>query len=501
MKEIRQFDVVVLGGGLAGIYTALNIDESLTVGMFLKDGMLSGSSQLAQGGICAEVDSTEELLVGHIEDTMKAGSFVNNYDAVEVLVREAEENISRLTNLGVNFDKDEKGNLLRTMEGGHRNRRILHAGKDATGACVMNDLRNTLKTKENIKVFEGEMAIELLHNDNKALGVIVINHLNEEIYVLANRIVLATGGIGGIYKNSTNDKISVGDGIAMAKRANVEISNMEFVQFHPTALYEEEKIGQKFLISEAVRGEGAYLKNIEGVRFMEKYTPQLELAPRDIVSQSIYREMFDTWSDHVYLDITHKDKDFLMQRFPTIYKKCQECKIDMATDFIPVQPVEHFICGGITTDLYGRTSMENLYAVGECANSGVHGANRLASNSLLECVVFGKRAADQINNDKSKFGKIDVILPDMKLESKPFNFKSIRVEIREVMDKYVFIVRTLEGLEIAKKIIQRHYDNLVKINVLSRYYYETLNMVTVALMIIDAAIERKESIGSHYRVN
>ncbi len=500
MKEIRQFDVVVLGGGLAGIYTALNIDPKLNVGMFIKDKIEKGSSVLAQGGIAAEMEYNKELFAQHVEDTLKAGSYFNKIEAVDVLVEEAADNINRLIKLGVRFDLDENGKLLMGMEGGHKSRRILHSGGDATGSCVMSDLRNALFKRENIKIFEEEMAIEILHNDNKALGVIVINHDNEEIYVLANKIVMATGGIGGIYKNSTNDKISVGDGIALAKRANVKISNMEFVQFHPTALYDEETVGQKFLISEAVRGEGAILKNIEGNRFMEKYSPQLELAPRDVVSQSIYREMFDTWSDHVYLDITHKSKDFLEKRFPTIYKKCLEAGFDMSKDLIPVAPVEHFMCGGVTTDLFGKTSMENLYAVGECADSGVHGANRLASNSLLECIVFGYRVALDINKYKDDFGKIDVILPDIMRVNKPFNFKSIRVEIREVMDKYASIVRTTEGLEIAKKILQRHYDNLVKINVLSRYYYETMNMVTVAVLIVDAAINRKDSLGSHYRV-
>ena len=354
----------------------------------------------------------------------------------------------------------------------------------------------------NIDVFEDEMAIEILHNDNKALGVIVINQQNEEVYVLANKIVLATGGIGGIYKKSTNEKIACGDGIAMAHRAGVIIKNMEFVQFHPTGFYVEDQIGKTFLISEAVRGEGGILRNIEGVRFMEKYDKErMELAPRDVVSQAIHREMFDTWSDHVYLDITHKSKEYLMQRFPTIYKHCLDNGVDISKDYIPVAPVEHFLCGGIETDVYGHTSMNNLYAVGECANTGVHGANRLASNSLLECIVFGNRVAEDINKSKSTFGKIDVVLPDMVFTHKKYNFKDIRVEIRDVMSKYGFIVRKEDDLELAKKLLSKHYANLKKINVFSRYYYETLNMVTVALIIIEQALERKESIGCHFRLD
>lgn len=502
MKEIKQFDVVILGGGLAGIYTALNLDASLHVGLFVKDAIERGSSNLAQGGIAAEVNWDENKIQEHYEDTMRAGSYLNDPVATRVLVEEAGKNIKRLLEIGVQFDTNEDGSLVTTLEGGHRSRRILHAGGDDTGAHMMHDLRNTLNQHKNIDVYEDEMAIELLHNDNKALGVIVINQQNEEVYVLANKIILATGGIGGIYKKSTNEKIACGDGIAMAHRAGVKIKNMEFVQFHPTGFYVEDQIGKTFLISEAVRGEGGILRNIEGLRFMEKYDKErMELAPRDVVSQAIHREMFDTWSDHVFLDITHKPKEFLIKRFPTIYNHCLEYGIDISKDYIPVAPVEHFLCGGIDTDAYGHTSMENLYAIGECANTGVHGANRLASNSLLECIVFGGRVAEEINHAKDSFGKIDVVLPDMVFTHKKYNFKDIRVEIRDVMSKYVFIVRKEEDLLLAKKLLTRHYNNLKKINVFSRYYYETINMVTVALLIINQALERKESIGCHCRLN
>ncbi len=502
MKNYREFDVVILGAGLAGIYTALNLDRTLKIGIFVKDKIEKGSSNLAQGGIAAEVDFDEAKIEEHFEDTLRAGSYLNNKDAVRVLVNEAGDNIRNLISLGVNFDKDENGELVKTLEGGHRSRRILHAGGDATGASVMFDLRNKLKTYTNIEVFENEMAFQIIKDDNKAIGIVAINPNNEAVYVFANKIIIATGGIGGIYKNSTNEKFACGDGIALAYRAGIKISNMEFVQFHPTGLYEEEKRGQRFLISEAVRGEGAILRNIEGARFMDKYDPErMELAPRDVVSQAIYREMFDTWSDHVYLDIRHKTKDFLIHRFPTIYDKCKSIGIDMSKDLIPVSPIEHFLCGGIDVDLIGHTSLENVYAVGECAYTGVHGANRLASNSLLECIVFAKRISDEINANMASFKKRIVKFPYEGGEPRKFNFKSIRVEIRDIMDKYVSIVRTSDGLDIAKKIIERHYNNLKKINVLSRYYFETLNMATVALIIINCAIARKESIGCHYRVN
>lgn len=502
MKTVKEFDVIILGAGLAGIYTALNLDSDLKVAIFVKDKIDVGSSNLAQGGIAAEVIFDEENIKQHLEDTMRAGSYINDIEATKILVNEAPKAIEKMVELGVAFDKDSNGQFIKTLEGGHRSKRILHAGGDATGACVMKDLRTTLHKRKNIKVFEEEMAFHIIKENDKAIGVVTINQKNDITYAFANKIVIATGGLGGIYKNSTNVKIACGDGIALAYRANIKVKNMEFVQFHPTGLYEEDKQGQRFLISEAVRGEGAILRNIEGVRFMEKYDKErMELAPRDVVSQSIYREMFDTWSDHVYLDITHKSKEYLMKRFPTIYDKCLSIGIDMSKDYIPVAPIEHFLCGGIDVDTWGHTSLENVYAVGECANTGVHGANRLASNSLLECIVFGGRIALEINQLKNNFEPVEMNIPEIPLEEKNFNFKSIRVEIREVMDKYVSIVRTKEGLEIAKRIIERHYNNLLKIKVLSKYYYETLNMATCALLIINSAILRKDSIGCHYRIS
>ena len=488
MKKTLEYDVVILGGGLAGIYTALNLDKELSVAILVKDKIEKGSSNLAQGGIAAEVEFNEDKIEEHYEDTLKAGSYLNNKDATRVLVNEAGYNIKNLISLGVNFDRDSNGELVKTLEGAHRSRRILHAGGDATGAKVMADLRETLAKRENITVYEDEMAFEIIKKNKKAVGLIAINQANEPVYFFSKRIVIATGGVGGIYKNSTNEKFAVGDGIALAYRAGITIKDMEFVQFHPTGLYEEEKQGQRFLISEAVRGEGAILKNIE-------------LAPRDVVSQAIYREMFDTWSDHVYLDITSKSKEFLMKRFPTIYEKCLSIGVDMSRDLIPVAPIEHFLCGGIKTDLDGHTNLGNVYAVGECADTGVHGANRLASNSLLECLVFGNRVAKDINQNVSPLDKCYKVYPLVNEDFKKYNFKAIRTEIREIMDKYVSIVRTKEGLEIAKKIIETHYKNLIQLEVMSRYYYETLNMVTCALIIINAAISRPKSIGCHYIIN
>lgn len=496
--EKKKYDVLIIGGGLAGLYVSLNLKSSLKVAIVIKDTLQINNSTLAQGGIAAELSHSDEILSKHIEDTLRAGSNLNDCEATKTLVYEASQNIERLIELGVEFDTDKDGNLLLAQEGGHRGRRILRAGGDATGKELMRALKLRVHENENIDVFENSMATDLIVQDNKCYGANVIDTNNNVYDIIAAKTVIATGGLGAVYKNTTNPKIATGDGIAMASRANVICHNLEFIQFHPTGFYSETP-GQKFLISEAVRGEGAKLLNIEHERFMHKYDDRLELAPRDIVSQSIYREMYDTWSDHVYLDITHENKEFLMNRFPTIYSKLSENNIYMEKDLIPVSPVEHFSCGGIKIDINGKTSLENLYANGECACSGVHGANRLASNSLLECVVFGRKIAEDINNS-------DLYIPELKLEDveickKRYDFKAIRVEIRDVMEKYVGIVRSSEGLDLAKKIISKHFNNLSKTIVHSHYYYETLNMATTSLLIINAAINRKESIGCHYRID
>lgn len=494
----KSYDVLIIGGGLAGLYVALNLKTDLSIAIVVKDTLQINNSSLAQGGIAATLSQSDDVLIKHIEDTFKAGSNINDSLATKTLVYEAKENVEKLIEYGVEFDTDKEGNLLLAQEGGHRERRILRAGGDATGKEVMRALKIRINERKNIDVYEYSMATDLIVENNECVGATIIDNSNNLIDIIASKTVIATGGLGAIYKNTTNPKIATGDGIAMASRAGVICHNLEFIQFHPTGFYSE-KPGQKFLISEAVRGEGAKLLNIEYERFMQKYDSRLELAPRDIVSQSIYREMYDTWSDHVYLDIRHQSKEFLMERFPTIYEKLKENGIYMEKDLIPVAPVEHFSCGGIQIDIFGRTSLKNLYANGECACSGVHGANRLASNSLLECIVFGRKIAIDINEQ-------NLVRPNVKLEeidvcNKRYDFKAIRVEIRDVMEKYVGIVRSSEGLALAKKIISKHYNNLSKSVVHSHYYYETLNMATTSLLIIDAAINRKESLGCHYRID
>ena len=499
MKTINT-DIVIVGAGLAGLYTALNIDSTKRVDIIVKEDLNDTNSRLAQGGIAGELDINPSNLEAHIQDTLEAGSFLNDPEAVNVLVLEARPNIHKLIDFNVEFDRDELGNLLLTKEGGHSTRRILHAGGDSTGSDIMRALREECFKRENIHIHTNTMALDLLHHKNTCYGVSCLTDDNEIFSIISNYTVLASGGIGNIYGATTNSTSATADGIGLAYRANVKVEKMEFVQFHPTAFHNEySKHRQKFLISEAVRGEGAYLLNSEGSRFMEKYDTRNELAPRDKVSQSIYREMYDTWTDHVYLDARHLGSEFLEKRFPTIFKHLKKEGYDMGKNLVPVSPVQHFNVGGVKTDLIGKTSMNHLYANGECASNGVHGANRLASNSLLECIVFGFRIAEDINKNNVKKTPQNFIVT--KHNSYNYNYIPMKKKLGMLMDEYVGIVRKKEGLVLAKNQVSDMHQNLTKHPNNSKYYYEALNMVQTALIIINAAIERKESIGCHYRIN
>ncbi len=497
----NSYDIIIVGSGLAGLYTALNLDPHFNILVISKDEIEIGSSDLAQGGIAATLTTDKYDLASHIEDTLIAGASLNDLDALKILVSESKSNIERLMELGVNFDRSKDGELMFTREGGHNQRRILHAGGDATGREMMQALRHKVLNSENIDFIDNCMITDLMMHNNQCVGVRLIDSLNNFYQIRSSHTVLATGGIGNLYLNTTNPKIAKGDGIAVAYRAGAVINNMEFIQFHPTAFYDQSSSSTtRFLISEAVRGEGAYLRNIEGNRFMDKYDERMELAPRDIVSQSIYKEMYDTWSDFVYLDIRHKTKTYLVNRFPTIYKRLAEHGIQMEKDLIPVAPAEHYSLGGINIDLDGKTSVSHLYANGECSDTGVHGANRLASNSLLECVVFGRRIATHIN----EIGKTDIsdYSPVMvEVQTSSANFKAIRKELRHLMTQNVGIVRREQRLQNTKDILTNHFNNISKLNVMTKEYFITLNMIQVALLIVEGALKRKESIGCHFRID
>ncbi|MBS4537623.1 L-aspartate oxidase [Clostridium sp. D2Q-11] len=498
MKDIRQPDIVVIGSGISGLYTAINIDNSLNVLVLSKGTIENTNSILAQGGIAACLNKEHDFKL-YTNDTIVAGSKRNNMDALKTMILESKNNIDILIDLGVEFDKYKNNELKTTLEGGHSSRRILHAGGDATGKEVIYALRNKIENKSNIDLLHNSMVIDIKKESNYFSLELITN--DKFIKLTTSAVVIATGGIGGIYKNSTNPRIATGDGIALAYRLGCELDDLEYIQFHPTAFYSEE-VGEKFLISEAVRGEGAYLRNSNGERFMLDIHSRAELAPRDIVSRGIFNEMKKNNISHVFLDITHKDKNYLINRFPTIYNKCLAEGIDMAKDFIPVVPVEHYFIGGIKTDVEGKTNVKGIYACGECANTGVHGANRLASNSLLECIVFGMKVANHLNLN---FNRVplskSISVKNIKENIEDYEVETTKNNIRETMDKYVGIMRSKNNLYKAKDTIKEILNEVKKTNIKNKEYKELENMALIADLIVKSCINNKESIGCHYRIN
>lgn len=380
-------DVLIVGTGVAGLYTALNLEENLKILMLSKGKVDECNTNWAQGGISVARGYSDINLF--VEDTLKAGQYKNDIAAVKTLAEESIENINTLIEFGVDFDINNN-ELSFTREGAHTINRIVHY-KDKTGHRVEEILLNNIKSKKNITIYENCCLVDILKKDNICIGGVCIKD-NEQINIHSKIIVLATGGIGGIFKNSTNERIITGDGIAIGIRNKIKTKNINYIQFHPTSFYTEDINKRKFLISESLRGEGGKLINNQGKRFVN------ELLPRDVVSRCILEEEKKTKSKHVYLDVSFMPKDFLEERFPTIYEECLKNGVDISKEPIPVTPAQHYFMGGLDVDLYGRTSMKNLYAFGEVSCTGVHGANRLASNSLLEGLVFSKRGAEDINN-------------------------------------------------------------------------------------------------------
>ncbi len=498
LKDIIEdsYDVIIVGSGIAGLYVALNINEKFRVLVLSKDEITENNSNLAQGGIAASLYSKDDIRL-HIQDTLKAGSLYNNIKNVKTLVKESKNNIEKLIELGTNFDRDDEGKLSLTQEGSHSKKRVLHS-KDETGKEIIRALKSKIISKKNIDILTNTFAIDVLDYKGICIGILTKNKDEMKAY-LSKTTVLATGGIGQVYKNTTNSKVATGDGIAMAYRAGIDIIDMEFVQFHPTALHSISN-NNSFLISEAVRGEGAILRNNSGEAFMEKYHYLKDLAPRDIVARSILNEMLNDNSDHVFLDITHRGKAFIKNRFPNIYRKCMEKGIDMSKDYIPVSPVQHYIMGGIKVDDNGRTNMSALYCCGETSCTGVHGANRLASNSLLEGIVFGRRLAEELNRIISQIKvpedyEISTIKNYKKINEK--QIEKVKEDTKEIMNKYALIVRSKEelkeGLRLIKELIiilDGHYSEKIE-------YFECVNITLTAYMILTSALLRDTSLGSH----
>ena len=514
MGIIKNIDVLIIGSGAAGLTTALSLSKNLKVMVVSKRAMAEGNTYYAQGGISAVLDQ-QDSLESHIEDTLKAGAGLCEQTAVQQVINSGPESIEWLINLGMEFTRNSDQNKTDyhlTKEGGHSHRRVIHTA-DATGKALEFTLLDNVKARDNIEILEHHIAIDLItsnklgESQKRCLGAYFLDLKSEHVVgVQAKAVVMATGGAGKVYLYTSNPDVATGDGIAMAWRAGCRVANMEFIQFHPTCLYHPK--AKSFLITEAVRGEGGILRLPDGSRFMPNFDPQAELAPRDIVARAIDHEMKRLGSQCVYLDISHRSTEFIQEHFPTIYAKCLEFGIDITKEPIPVVPAAHYTCGGIMADQYAQTDIKDLYAVGEVAYSGLHGANRMASNSLLECLAYAKIATTQINKNIKNYADAPNI-PKWD-ESRVTNSDEEVVvshnwdELRRFMWDYVGIVRTTKRLQRAKRRvnllkheIREYYQNFRVTNDL----LELRNIVDVADLIIQAALQRKESRGLHFTLD
>ncbi|MEI7613049.1 MAG: L-aspartate oxidase [Betaproteobacteria bacterium] len=499
------FDILVIGSGLAGQSAALRLAETHKVGLISKRALEDSASSWAQGGIAAVLDS-QDSVEAHIQDTITAGAFLNDPKATRFVVENGRHSIDWLIEQGVPFTRDEAGFHL-TREGGHSARRVIHVA-DATGLAVQDTLTHKVRQHPNITILEQHIAIDLITGsklglaDNRCYGAYVLDNDSGEVVTIgAAHTLIATGGAGKVYLYTTNPDTSTGDGIAMAWRAGCRVANMEFIQFHPTCLYHPQ--AKSFLISEAVRGEGGILLLPDGTRFMPEHDPRAELAPRDVVARAIDFEMKKRGLDCVYLDISHKPADFLAEHFPNILARCLELGIDITREPIPVVPAAHYTCGGVVTDLKARTNIPGLYVAGEASCTGLHGANRLASNSLLECLVFGEAAAADI-----------LLQPEIKHPELP-EWDASRVsdpdeeiviahnwdELRRFMWDYVGIVRTTKRLQRAQhriRLLSREINEYYSNFRVSHDLIELRNLVVTADLIVRCALQRRESRGLHF---
>ncbi len=523
--EIKT-DFLIIGSGVAGLMFALKVAEFSKVAIVTKKGVMDTSTSKAQGGI-ASVFGTLDSFDLHIKDTLASGDGLCNREVVEMVVKNGPDRIRELIDLGVHFNLNEKEpskdaslRLDLGHEGGHSQKRIVHA-QDMTGQEVERTLVNHVKKHKKITIFEDHIAIDLITfstrmkrglvtttQEDHCCGAYVLDRNTNQVKTFSAKItLLATGGAGKVYLYTSNPDIATGDGIAMGYRAGAAVANLEFVQFHPTCLYHPD--AKNFLISEAVRGEGGILIDAAGTPFMEKYDPKKDLACRDVVARAIDTELKKSGDDSVFLDISHKDAEFIKKRFPNLYEKCLTFGIDMTKEPVPVVPAAHYMCGGVVTDMFGRTDIHGLYAVGETACTGLHGANRLASNSLLEALVYADRAAKQALRDMDAFDlKSSPELPAWDEVGTTDSDEGIMVshnwdEIRRFMWNYVGIVRSNKRLARAK----RRIENIQ--NEIQEYYWnfkvapdliELRNIATVAELIIKCAVHRKESRGLHYNI-
>ena len=523
MASNQPFDVVIIGGGIAGLSTALRLPEYMRVALFTKGQLGESNTRYAQGGLTVALgaDDSSEL---HAQDTVAAGAGLCDENAVGILTEEAPEAVRWLIARGVQFDRAQPGRdehatpdgLLLGREAAHSRWRVLHAGGDATGAEIERALMTALRQRASIAVFEETYVQRLRVEDGVCVGLEASNRDGQPFSIEAKATILANGGAGGLWLHTSNPAGATADGLALAWRAGAALTDLEFMQFHPTVLVAG---GGSHLISEAVRGEGAYLCNHAGERFMPRYAEQAELAPRDVVARSILSEMLKEGTDCQYLDLRHLPAARMHERFPTISAICRTYGLDLAKDLLPVAPAAHYCMGGVMTDSYGRTSLPGLYAVGEVACTGVHGANRLASNSLLEGLVFGLRLADRLSGVMGEavqparrplhllvheeFQRYESLL---RMQPDPARMSQVRREIRQVMWQYVSLSRDEEGLLAARARMQDLCDRLLAAcdgvgheTEIVPAWQETVNMLKVAELVIAAALQRCESRGSHWR--
>ena len=491
-------DFLIVGSGLAGLYAALYASKFGSVILLTKSTIEESNSFWAQGGIAAAMDPQDSTWF-HIEDTLRAGRGLCNREAVEILVEEGRDRVIELMELGMEFDTAE-GGLELGLEGGHTKRRVLHAGGTSTGKEMVSFLIAAVENNPSIKKYEHTGVVKFLSDNDRCYGAVSLDQDFSSKVIISTSTILATGGASALYKRTTNPKGSVGEGIALAYQAGAEITDMEFVQFHPTAFYSEQ--GESFLLSEALRGEGAHLLNSDGKRFMTEYSEYAELAPRDVVSSSIFLEMNKSGDNNVYLDLRHIESEYIKSRFSNIYNFCLSCGIDATKDLIPVAPAAHYTIGGVKTGLLGETNIQGLFACGEVASTGVHGANRLASNSLLECVVFAKRAIDGALQSMDDNSNNAPELSNNELEfeyseSQSNSLSQIKREISQILNNNVGIVRTQEGVTTAIKSLESISKSLEEF---SGYYRLKLRMaIDVSLLIAKFALIREESRGVHIR--
>ncbi len=492
-------DFLIVGTGIAGLYTSLKLCNQGEVILLTKSKLKESSTEYAQGGIAVALGNEDSPHL-HMEDTLKAGANFCDPKAVEALVTEGPKCVEELIELGTKFDKIE-GKYNTTLEAAHQKPRILHARGDATGAEIERSLSEKVIKENKIKIKENIFVLDILTEHNTCYGLLVLdNNIKEIIAYLARSTILASGGAGQLFCNTTNPDVATGDGIAMAYRGGVKVADLEFIQFHPTALYHQGS--PKFLISEAVRGESALLKNIKGEPFMHSYHPLAELAPRDIVARAITEQMKKTKSNYVYLDAT-KIKHKFSKRFPTIYKNCLELNIDTEKEYIPVAPAAHYTMGGIKTDFFGQTNISNLYACGECASTGVHGANRLASNSLLEGLVFGNRIAQKIKENQAyfsieKWGELKLTYNNSRKKYKEYSPVELKKELQKLMWDKVGIIRNSSDLKKAQQKINE-WKFIFKSGLKTTEEFELANLIILADLVTNSALQREESRGAHYR--